>query len=254
MRRPYLAGLAVVFVVAVVGFSVFRTHAPASRVDLVAPSTTGPAETISPTSTTASGLPPFDDGVYPFATTADATAYLASGSHLYDEPVAVTLAFARVFVGMPHPVLGPFGRTSGDRGTVTVRPSASAGAATVVSLRELFPGGPWTVVGAAADEIVLDRPAAGATISSPATLSGRSTAFEATVSVEVRHLSGPVAGDTIGAGIVMGGANGTMGPFHGSVSFHRATPGAGALLLTEKSAEDGSPIDATVVRVRLTGN
>jgi hypothetical protein len=242
----------VIVVLAGLAFAVLRRHPSSSRVHVVSPSTTTPTTVPEAASTTTlPAVQEFSDGIFPFVDAAAVTAYLQSGGHAYSEPVAVTDAFARVFVGMPHPVLGSFRRTDPTRGTVTVRPSASAGATSVVTLREIVPGGPWTVVGSAADEIVVDRPTAGAAVSSPVPLSGRSTAFEATVSVEVRHLAGATAGETVGRATVMGGANGTMGPFHGQVSYRSPATGTGALLLLEHSAEDGTPIDATVVRVRL---
>ena len=55
----------------------------------------------------------------------------------------------------------------------------------------------------------------------------------------------------VGTGIVMGGANGELGPFDGTVTFTRPSASAGALMLLTRSAEDGSVTEATVVRVKF---
>ena len=56
----------------------------------------------------------------------------------------------------------------------------------------------------------------------------------------------------LGTGIVMGGANGVMGPFDGTLEFSAPTPGSsGALVLLTRSAENGNVTEATVVRVKF---
>ena len=74
-----------------------------------------------------------------------------------------------------------------------------------------------------------------------------STAFEATVNVELRQDN---AREPLAKTIAMGGANGETGPFEGSVSY--ATPGAtaGAVVLLTISPEDGRVAESTVVRIR----
>jgi hypothetical protein len=53
----------------------------------------------------------------------------------------------------------------------------------------------------------------------------------------------------IGTGIVMGGANGELGPFDDTLAFTRPATASGALMLLTRSAADGSASQATVVRV-----
>jgi len=74
-------------------------------------------------------------------------------------------------------------------------------------------------------------------INSPAMLSGQSTAFEATVNVQIRQ-DGALA--PLKEDIVMGGSNGVMGPFSKMVNFTKPTATAGAIVLETLSAKDGS--------------
>ena len=122
----------------------------------------------------------------------------------------------------------------------------ATGPVTTVIVRRL--GDSWWVLGASTPNIQLTSPAARSTISSPVRLQGTSTAFEATVNTEIR-----ADGSTqpIGTGIVMGGANGELGPFDGTLSFSAPTANAGALTLLTRSAADGTVSEATVVRVRF---
>ena len=83
-------------------------------------------------------------------------------------------------------------------------------------------------------------------MTSPVTLDGTSTAFEATVPVEVREDGNPTP---LGSGFVMGGANGEFGPFHDTLAFDVPTADGGALVFFTRSAEDGSIIEAAVLRV-----
>ena len=68
------------------------------------------------------------------------------------------------------------------------------------------------------------------------------------MNVELRadDVSSPIA-----TGIVMGGANGEMGPFDGTIEFSRPTAPAGALVLLTISSESGNVAESTVVRVNF---
>ena len=79
-------------------------------------------------------------------------------------------------------------------------------------------------------------------------LSGQSTAFEATVNVQIRQ-DGALA--PLKEDIVMGGYNGVMGPFSKMVNFTKPTATAGAIVLETLSAKDGSISEASVIRVRF---
>jgi hypothetical protein len=81
-------------------------------------------------------------------------------------------------------------------------------------------------------------------------LLGQGRAFEGTINVEVRQ-DGQVAADQpLGESFVTGGGTEIL-PFSGVVRFTPPTDDAGAVLFLEFSADDGSPILATVVRVAL---
>ena len=81
------------------------------------------------------------------------------------------------------------------------------------------------------------------------TVSGRSTAFEAVVNIEVRQdgTLTPLAATT-----AMGGSNGQMGPFSKAVAFAGPEAPRGAIVVKTISAKDGTTAEATVIRVLLS--
>jgi hypothetical protein len=81
--------------------------------------------------------------------------------------------------------------------------------------------------------IWLLSPAEGATVSSPVTISGYGTAFEGTISWEVRQ-----NGTKVAAGHTQGGSNGEFGDFSDTVDL---PPGTYQIRAFESSAKDGSP-------------
>ena len=133
-------------------------------------------------------------------------------------------------------------------GEVVIRPS-STGPETTVMVRKLGPDETWWVLGASTANLQLQSPKWNASIASPVRLSGRSTAFEATVNVQIRQDGAvtPLASD-----IVMGGSMGQMGPFSKAVSFSKPTAARGAIILKTLSAEDGNIAEATVLRIQFT--
>ena len=122
-----------------------------------------------------------------------------------------------------------------------------AGPVTTVIVRQLGSDDTWWVLGAATEEIVLDAPAAGATVTSPVALSGRARAFEGTVDVQIRQDG---ATDPIGTGFVTG-AGDVVHPFDGEVEFTAATAERGAIVLLTTGGEDDRVWRATVVRVQF---
>ena len=80
-------------------------------------------------------------------------------------------------------------------------------------------------------------------------ISGQSTAFEATVNVEIRQ-DGTL--EPLTTGIVMGGSNGEMGPFSKVIPFTKPTAARGAIILKTMSAKDGNIAEASVVRVQFS--
>ena len=77
-------------------------------------------------------------------------------------------------------------------------------------------------------------PTQGATVGSPVRIDGYGTAFEATISWEVRQ-----DGVVVKQGFTQGGANGEFGEFHDTV---KLPAGDYELTAFESSAKDGSPI------------
>jgi hypothetical protein len=235
-RRGLLIGIATlvaVVAIAVVVYLVTRDDddSPQTAVTSTTATTTAPTTTASPTSL------PVDTStaVWPFA----------SSATRYADPASAARGFATDYLGFTDPVVGEFRQGDARSGEVPLQAKAT-GPVTTVLVRQL--GDSWWVLGASTPNIELTSPAASATISSPVRLQGTSTAFEATVNAEVR-----VDGSTqpVGTGIVMGGANGQMGPFDGTVTFSQPSASAGAVLLYTLSSEDGSITEATVVRVKF---
>lgn len=199
-----------------------------------------------PTSSTASTtLPP---GVTPLDTT-DVVWPTAARGVRFTDPVAAVRSFAVDHLGFDRPLIGAFLPDTATTGVVEVRGDSSVPAVTTVQVRRLEPDDDWWVVGATTPNIELEEPTALAAIASPVLLRGVSTAFEATVNVEIR------ADDQVeplARTFVMGGANGELGPFAAQVAFSSPGPAAnGSIVLMTYSARDGSLVEATVVRVRF---
>jgi hypothetical protein len=197
--------------------------------------TTTTASTSTSTSTT---VPDEDDflAVWPY-----------EGAALLRDPVEVSRTFATEYLHFTNPVVGTFQPgPSSDAGTVELR-STSRGPATSVQLRQRA-GGAWFVTGSTTDDIDLDSPEAGATVTSPVAVRGQALAFEGTVVVQVRQDG---SDEAIGEGVVTGGGD-VKRPFDGSVDFDEPTKPTGALVLYTESAEDGSVSRAVVVAVRFS--
>jgi hypothetical protein len=180
-----------------------------------------------------------DTAVWPFAT----------GTTRFDDPVAAARSFAVDYLGFVDPVIGEFQGGDSRSGEVAIRPT-SDGPVTIVFVRMVTADDSWWVLGAATANLQLESPDALAAISSPVTLSGQSTAFEATVNVEIRQdgTTDPLAED-----IVMGGSMGEIGPFSKAISFDSPQAKAGAVILKTLSARDGTILEAGVLRVSFAG-
>ncbi len=205
-----------------------------------ATSTSTPTTAVTTTVPEATTTLPFQqpqpaEAVWPFADRAQR----------FDDPVGAARSFAVDYLGFVDPVMGAFQAGDSRSGEVPVRPRAD-GPVTTVLVRQLTSDDTWWVLGATTPNVQLSSPAALATVTSPVTLAGQSTAFEATVNVEVRQdrETAPLATD-----VVMGGSMGEMGPFSKAVSFPAPSAGAGAIVLSTRSAEDGQLWEASVVRV-----
>lgn len=192
---------------------------------------TQPTTTTTPTTTTPVPVRP-DSAIFPF-----------EGERQFQDPGAAAVAFAREYLGMPDPVVQS---TALSARTVEIRARADRPITTTVLVEEN--GGAWFVTGARSANLDLVTPEAGDRISSPVTVSGTSTAFEAHVNWEIRE-DGQVFGQKLGDGFFMGGSNGQFGPFEAPLAFAASTKSTGAIVLLTYSAEDGAVQEATVIRV-----
>ena len=199
--------------------------------------TTRPERTTTsvPASTTTTVVPDTSTAVFPV------------GASAYTDPAAVARAFAEQYVGFTSPIVGAFAPGDARSGEVPVRTS-DPGPVTTVLVRQLDAAGHWWVLGATTPNLVLAEPKVGTRVASPVTLRGTSTAFEAQIRTEIRQDS---TATPLGEGTAKGGANGEMGPFVDVLSFTAPSQDYGAVMLSTRSAKDGTIAEATVVRVAL---
>lgn len=181
-------------------------------------------------------------GVWPFTSQEEVDAYERDpGTGMFNDPTQTALEFAREYLKFAKPT-----KVAGDDKRVTLVPKPGSPMRTVVELAEVGGGdGPYVVTGATTRNIKVDKPAGGASIPNPVTVTGMSTAYEATVYVEVRQ----DGGQSLGTTYVMGGSGGELEPFAGDITYSPPTRSAGALIFSTESAEDGTGNEATVVRV-----
>jgi germination protein M len=194
------------------------------------PASTSTSTSSTTTSTTSTTVP----------TVTEPPAVFTIGS---TDPLETTRRFGSDYLGMATPHVER-DSTSGATEVVTLRTRPGHPMVTKVTL-ERDAAGKYVVAGSKTANIVVDLPKPDDAVGSPVRVSGESTAYEATVRVEVRQNDGRV----IGRGIVMGGANGQFGPFSGDITFERSTTRTGAIVFVTDSAEDGSVQEATVVPV-----
>lgn len=240
MNRRTAVGIAIGVVAVIVGVLLLLTAGDAdddgaASTSTVAPTTEESTTSVEPT-TTSTTEPAFDDApaVFPDPT----------GSTRFDDPVAVTRAFA-LDLGFDDPVIGEYMAGDTRSGEIEVRPSTN-GPVTTVLVRQLSGSDDWWVIGAATDAIQVRVPDALATITSPVRVQGTSTAFEANVAVVVRQdgVTAPLM-----RSFVMGGSNGEMGPFDATLSYPTPTADHGTIVFATYSMEDGALWEASTVRV-----
>ena len=151
----------------------------------------------------------------------------------YADPASAARGFAVDFLGFTDPLFGDFMQGDSRSGEIEVRPRVD-GPATTVFVRQLSDDS-WWVLGSATADITVDRPATGATVTSPVTVSGEALAFEGNVIVEVRQDG---RAQPIGSGNVTGGG-GPSAPFEGRIEYSAPTAEYGALVFLTRSEEDG---------------
>lgn len=114
------------------------------------------------------------------------------------------------------------------------------------------PPTPTVTLGAQTQSIAIDAPQAGAVLTSPFELRGRTTQFPAGGALSYRVLD--AAGAQVGAGTLpVAGAAGQPGAFAGLASFDAPAGGAGRVEVLETSAADGSVSAVATVDVSLGG-
>jgi hypothetical protein len=165
----------------------------------------------------------------------------------YTDPVEAAKVFASTFLGFVDPIVGDFRQGDTRSGEVAVQASDS-GPITTVMVRQLGADTSWWVLGAATPNLQIAMPEALAAVTSPLVVSGRSTAFEGTINVEVRadDMSKPLV-----AAFTMGGSMGDMQPFSIGMTFPAPTVSGGAIVVKTMSAKDGNIAEATVIRIHF---
>ncbi|MGB3411061.1 MAG: Gmad2 immunoglobulin-like domain-containing protein [Microthrixaceae bacterium] len=202
----------------------------------------------STTSTTSTSTAPSTDPVESQSTVQPEQAvwpFVADGTR-FSDPTKLASSFATEYLGFVDPIAGEFQQGDSRSGEVAITTRAD-GPVTTVLVRQLD-GDDWWVIGATTPNLVIEAPAALASVTSPVTVSGQSTAFEGTINLEVRE-DGRL--DPLAEGFTNGGANGQMGPFSTALNLNEGGSSAGAIIVKTLSAKDGSIDEASVVRVKF---
>ncbi|MGB6059822.1 MAG: Gmad2 immunoglobulin-like domain-containing protein [Microthrixaceae bacterium] len=202
----------------------------------------------STTSTTTTTAAPTTDKVKPQSTEQPEQAiwpFAVDGTR-FSDPQKLASGFATEYLGFVDPIAGEFQQGDSRSGEVAITTRAG-GPVTTVLVRQLD-GDDWWVIGATTPNLVIDAPAALASVASPVTVSGQSTAFEGTINLEIRE-DGRL--EPLAEGFTNGGANGQMGPFSTTLNLNEGGTSAGAIIVKTLSAKDGSIDEASVVRVKF---
>jgi hypothetical protein len=199
----------------------------------------------STTSTTSATSAPSTSSTTILDPTWVATWPTAGSSLRYSTPTAAALGFATSVLHMSAPVARAFQQGDTRSGEVPVVTSAN-GPVTTVLVRQLTSDNTWWVLGSACADVNITLPHALDTVSSPLSLSGQSTAFEAVINYSLYQ--DDVAAPLV-SGTTMGGSNGVMGPFSTTLNFAAPTHQYGVLVVYTRSAKDGSVLEASAIRV-----
>ncbi|MBA2607857.1 MAG: hypothetical protein H0U92_02860 [Actinobacteria bacterium] len=217
-----------------------------------APPATSTTSSTSTTSTTAASVNSIrgPSYIYPWIPGPDKTRF--------DTPTALAEGFGRDFLGMTNPTVGAYRSGDAHSGEIDIR-STPRGVATTLLVREDANG--WNALAASSPNLVLDRPTTYDEIRSPATLRGKSVAFEGTVHVTLLTWGTSMrcvpATDTCGseprvlANYIFTGHGSELTPFETTLRFAPNITKTAVLVLWTDSAEDGSLFEATVRLVRL---
>ena len=216
------------------------------------PATSAPASSAAPAPGTPAPAPFAYQPLFPFASLAQVRAWQASFEsgghqpwHLSAEQTA--LAFT-AFLGFTevNKVAGRTGSNTDSHVAVGITlPNGKVSTAAIVHLVRYGTGAdaPWEVVGTDDTTLTLDKPAYGATVTSPVTIGGRITGVDESLRAAV-HMLGPVS--TVGS-YCCRPAGGQRSPWSFPVSFHAP---AGTVLTIVVST--GGHV-ASVERFAVTG-
>lgn len=222
--RRWLSTLVVVVLVAVAAFAAgYLVHS------------TTTTTTSAPATTTSTSLDPTWVATWP----------TSSSAIRYSTPTAAALGFARSVLHMTSPVARTFQQGDTRSGEVPIVTTAN-GPMTTVLVRQLTSDNSWWVVGSACASVNITLPHALEAVSSPLSLTGQSTAFEAVINYSLYQddVTSPLV-----SGTTMGGSNGVMGPFSTTLTFAAPTHHYGVMVVYTRSAKDGSVLAASAIRV-----
>ena len=196
----------------------------------------------SPTTTTST----------PVTTTTADTTWMAlwpsrTSAIRYASPSGAARAFAEHVLKMTAPVLRPFQQGDTRSGEVPLQ-STPSGPVTTVLVRQLTSDDSWWVIGAIASDITIETPTALTAVTSPLRVSGRSTAYEAVVNLAL-YIDGST--QALATGTAMGGSMGVVGPYQTTMHYTLSHPSDGTLVVYERSAKDGSVLEASALRLQL---
>ena len=243
-RRPAAVGAAVLAAVGVIAFLVAVADDEGGDEQMASGSATTRVE---PTATTEAPSPaaPATSATTVAVDRSTAIWPAAGAASAPADPVDAARRFATSYLGFTEPNVGAFRQGDTRSGEVDVRPTTD-GPVTTILVRQLSGETTWSVLGATTSSIEVTGPAAGEEIGAPVTVAGRAFTFEGHVAVEVRQ-DGRT--DPAGEGFVGGGDE--MRPFAGEVSVAPGAGGYGAVVFLTRSADDGRVWQAAARRVRL---
>lgn len=118
---------------------------------------------------------------------------------------------------------------------------------TTVQAADVCPANP-SPPNAADPSVIIDLPAAGATVTSPVTVSGKARVFEANVRITIYDQNGNILTDTFTTAAEAGP---TLAPYSANVTFDVDSQQQGCIRVFEESAQDGRPVNVVQVEVRL---
>lgn len=133
----------------------------------------------------------------------------------FDDPVGAARSFALYYARFGDPVIGEFRQGDNRSGEVPVQPRPDAPETTVL-VRQSSQG-EWFVIGSITENISVERPTAGSTLSCPMVASGTALAFEGTVQVRIDAYQPDGDRVEMGSGFVTGGG-GPAAPFSGQIN------------------------------------